>query len=138
LRWRGVKSEEQLLADLGRATDGLLFMSESDYPFQTFRWEGLAEVTPDHLREAAGRGPEAPVEARGFDDFFGVSAGGQGWKGPAEVAAAGQYGALVRLMKENLEDLSVYRVGEINVTVFVVGRSRAGNWVGVSTQAVET
>jgi hypothetical protein len=133
-----VKSEEQLLADLGRATEGLLYMSESDYPLQTFRWAGPPEITPARLREAAGRGPDAPVEACDFDRFFGVAGGEQEWKGPAEVAAAGQYQALVRLMKENLSDLRVYRVGEINIAVFVVGRSRSGDWIGVSTQAVET
>ena len=31
-----------------------------------------------------------------------------------------------------------YRVGAIDITVYVVGRSREGNWIGVATRAVET
>jgi hypothetical protein len=31
-----------------------------------------------------------------------------------------------------------YRVGTVNVAVYVVGRSPEGHWLGVSTRVVET
>ncbi|MDQ3743999.1 MAG: nuclease A inhibitor family protein [Acidobacteriota bacterium] len=42
------------------------------------------------------------------------------------------------LLEENLTDLKAYRVGLINIPVYVVGRSASGNWLGVSTRVVET
>jgi hypothetical protein len=60
------------------------------------------------------------------------------WKGAEELAIARRYQALLRLLKENLNDLKVYRVGRINIAVYIIGRSKAGNWLGISTRVVET
>jgi spore germination protein YaaH len=133
-----MKSDEQLCAELEEATRGLLFMSESDYPFEVVRWEGTEELSPERLRRAAAQDATAPVEERTIADFFRVVAGEQEWKGEAELALAKRYQMLARLLEENLKGVSVYRVGRINIGVYVVGRSEEGNWLGVSTRVVET
>lgn len=133
-----MKSDGQLCEELREATRGLLFMSESDYPFEVVRWEGIEEVSPEHLRKVAGEDMTAPVEERTIADFFRVAAGEQEWEGEAELALAKRYQYLVRLLEENLKGVKVYRVGRINIGVYVVGRSEEGNWLGVSTRVVET
>lgn len=133
-----MKSDEQVLQELEQATAGLLFMSESDYPFQLIHWKGITEVTPQYLRGRTGHAADALVEVRSLDDFFQVAASEPEWKGPAEIETARRYQALVRLLKENLNDVKVYRVGEISIQVYVIGRSSTGNWMGISTQIVET
>jgi hypothetical protein len=133
-----MKSDEQLCKELEEATRGLLFMSESDYPFAVVRWRGVEELSPGYLREIAGRDTAAPVDERTIEDFFRVAAGEQEWKGAAELAQAKRYQTLVRLLEENLEGVKVYRVGARNIDVYVVGQSGEGNWLGVSTRAVET
>jgi hypothetical protein len=133
-----MKSDEQLYKELQEATRGLLFMSESDYPFEVVRWEGVEEVSPEYLRKVAGQEATAVVEERTIADFFRVAAGEQEWKGAAELALAKRYQSLVRLLEENLKEVKVYRVGEINIGVYVLGRSEEGNWLGVSTRVVET
>ncbi len=47
-----MKSDEQLCEELKEATRGLLFMSESEYPFEVVRWEGREEMSPDDLEAA--------------------------------------------------------------------------------------
>jgi hypothetical protein len=133
-----MKSDEQVCRELREATEGLLFMSESDYPFEIIKWEGAEELSPQWLRSIAGQSATAPVEERTIADFFRVAAGEQEWKGAAELALAKRYQSLVRLLEDNLKEMKVYRVGEINISVYVVGRSDEGNWLGVSTRAVET
>lgn len=133
-----VKGDDQVLAELRQATKGLLFMSESDYPFETVRWEGLPEITPEYLRSLEGHSPDSPVEVRSVDDFFRQAAAEEAWKGEEELAAARRYQALVRLLKKSLEDVKVYRIGEINIPVYIVGRSGTDNWIGLSTRVVET
>jgi hypothetical protein len=133
-----MKSDEQVSKELGEATRGLLFMSESDYPFEVVRWEGVEELSPDYLRGVAGQDATAPVEERTIADFFRVAAGEQEWKGEAELALAKRYQSLARLLEEELKGVKVYRVGEINIGVYVVGRSDEGSWLGVSTRVVET
>jgi hypothetical protein len=44
----------------------------------------------------------------------------------------------LRLLEENLADLKVFRVGVVNIPVYIAGRSASGNWLGVSTRVVET
>jgi hypothetical protein len=132
-----MKTDEQLLEELERATEGLLFMSESDYPFQTVLWRGRAEVTSEYLRELTGQ-DNAPVEVVSVDDFFRAAASEPDWKGEQELALAKRYQALVRLLKEHLHDMKVYRVGGSDKAVYIVGRNSAENFVGISTRVVET
>lgn len=117
-------TDERLLEELRAATEGLTYMSESDYPFEVFRWE--AEPTPESLRALAGAAEGAAVETRAPADFFRAPATESGFQ------------KAQRLLEENLSDLRVYRVGEINIPVYVVGRSASGAWLGVSTRVVET
>lgn len=130
-------TDEQLIEELREATHGLYFMSESDYPFEVFNW-GEAEPTDEFLRGLTGESPDAPVETRTVADFFRVAASEAGWKNEELLAAASIYQKLLRLLAQNLTDLKVFRVGLINIPVYVVGRSASGNWLGVSTRVVET
>ena len=132
------QGEDQLLSDLKEATKGLLFMSESDYPFEIIHWDKTQEITPDFLRKEAKKSANDPVEERSVDEFFKQAASMQDWHGNDEKVTAQQYQALVKLLKERLTDLKVYRVGSVNLTVFIVGKDQAGDWVGLSTQVVET
>ena len=130
-------TDAELLDALREATRGLTFMSESDYPLEVFDW-GEAEPTPERLRALAGLGPDAPVEVQTPAEFFRAAASEPEWKGAEELALARRFQALQRLLEENLSGLKVFRVGSINMPVYVAGRSRAGTWLGVSTRVVET
>lgn len=133
-----MKTDEQLMAELRVAAEGLLYMSESDHPLEVVRWDGGQELTPDFLRREAGKGADAPVEEAGAAQVFRAATSEPEWKGEDELRAARRFQSLVRLLEENLEGLTARRVGEIDIRVFVVGRSREGNWLGVATRAVET
>ncbi|MCA1557837.1 MAG: nuclease A inhibitor family protein [Acidobacteria bacterium] len=133
-----MKQDAQLLEELEKAIAGLLFMSESDYPFSTFIWKGNVLITEEYLREQAGGATAAPVKAQSVEEFFHAAAAEPDWKSESELAMAKRYQALVRWLRENLSDFKVYRVGEIDIQVYLLGRSPEGNWIGVSTRVVET
>jgi hypothetical protein len=133
-----MKSDEEILAELGRAAEGLWYMSESDYPLEPVRLEGPEEPSHERLRELAGKGPDASVEMRSLEQFFRVAAVNIPREGTNEPASPGSFHAVVQALKENLTDIRVYRVGEINIPVYVLGKSASGNWLGLSTRVVET
>ncbi len=133
-----MKSDEQLLHELEQLTAGLLFMSESDYPFTAFLWNGSVDITEDYLREIAGEKRDAPVSVVSVDKFFRVAASEPEWKGAEELAVAKRYQALLKWLKENLYGLKVYRIGEISIPVYIVGKSASGSWIGILTRVVET
>lgn len=134
-----MKSDDEILSELARAAEGLLMMSESDHPLEPFSLEATAGG-PGHsrLRELAGATADARVEVTTPEKFFAVAAGEQAWKGEAELATARRFRRLLRVLETGLSDLRVYRVGEINVAVYVLGRSPSGGWLGLSTRVVET
>ncbi|HEU4594594.1 MAG TPA: nuclease A inhibitor family protein [Pyrinomonadaceae bacterium] len=134
-----MRTDEEILAALARAAEGLWYMSESDYPLEPVRLEGPEEPSHERLRELAGKGPDAGVETRSLEEFFRTAAAVRmPPAGAGEPASPGTFHAVIQTLKENLTDLRIYRVGEINIPVYVLGKSPSGNWLGLSTRVVET
>ncbi len=117
-----IYNDEQLLALLKKASAGLLVMSESDYPFEIIQWDGSTEINPEFLRSLTNEPQESRVEEASVEQFL----------------ASGQFEQLERFLRKHLTDLKVYKVGRINIPVYIVGRSPEGNWLGLSTRVVQT
>lgn len=130
-------TDEQLLEALREATRDLTFMSESDYPFEVFNW-GAAEPTHEFLRGLTGEAADTPVETTTTAHFFRVAASEAEWKNELQLTAARRFQTLLQLLEQNLSDLTVFRVGAVNIPVYIAGRGSSGNWLGVSTRVVET
>jgi len=130
-------TDEQLTEALRDETRGLTFMSESDYPFEVFNW-GAAEPTHEFLRGLTGEAADVSVETKTAADFFRVASSEPEWKNAEHLAEARRFQKILRLLEQNLTDLKVFRVGVVNLPVYVAGRSASGNWLGVSTRVVET
>jgi len=133
-----MKTDDEITKELREATDDLLWMSESDYPFEVVVWEGVTTITEKLLRERAGAPEEAPVETKSMEEFFRVAAGDQVWHSAQEQATARRYRRLVEVIEKHLAEVRVYRIGEINLVVLIVGRSRRGTLLGLQTRVVET
>lgn len=134
-----MKTDEQLMSELRAASEGMMMMSESDYPFEVVRIEGVGEVEPDALREMAGSERDAPVETQSMEEFFGASLNEAQWKSAKEIDDARKFQALTAWLKENLSGTRVYRVGRVNMAVYILGRAQlSGNLIGLSTRIVET
>src|SRR5882757_11295592 len=114
--------DSDILAQLKEKTAGMFFMSESDYPFETLSW-GPEDITDDFLRGLPGEDPSSAVEERSFEEFYQKYAGRE------------NYGPVLDALRNDLTDLRVYRVGRINIGVYLVGRSEEGNWLGLSTRS---
>lgn len=133
-----MKTDEQLVAELKELTEGLLFMSEADYPFEIVYLEKGREPEPQYLRELAGAAADAPVESKTVEAFFRAATSEPEWKRGQDLVMARRFQSLVRVLKENLSELKAYRIGAINMPVFILGKSGEGNWIGLSTRVVET
>jgi hypothetical protein len=133
-----VKTDEHLIEELKEATRGLLMMSESDYPFEVFRWARAGQPTPEFLRGLTRHDSSTPVETVSAADFFRAAASEPEWKAGDELIAARRFQSLLRLLEDNLSDLKVFRVGTISVPVYIVGRAPSGALIGLSTRVVET
>ncbi len=133
-----MKSDEKILAELKKAAEGLYVMSESDYPLEVICWEGSVVLSQQYLRELHGNADDTPIEVKPLDGFSSFVMSEMSAKGEAEPAGESRYRRLTSVLRENLTDVKVYRVGKVNIPVYVVGRSASGNWLGLSTRVVET
>ena len=117
-------------------TEGLLFMSETDAPLTYY------ELSPEKSQEwppstggqflqLIGEDPEAPVEKLAPEKFFRDLR-------PGNEDREDQVAALQRAMTGELLNLEGFRVGEIQIQIFVLGKDDSGNVCGLQTLSVET
>jgi hypothetical protein len=117
-------------------SEGLLFMSETDAPLTYY------ELSPEKSKEwppstggqflqLTGEGPEAPVEKLAPEKFFGDLR-------PGNEDREDQVAALQKAMTGELRNLEGFRVGEIQINIFVLGSDGSGKVVGLRTLSVET
>jgi hypothetical protein len=102
------------------AASGLLMMSESDYPFDYIHTDESqlndALVTIEHLLRNLANPETRSVNAETVSRFQNLMA----------------------TFKQELHDITVYRVGEIQVHVFILGFTADGTVAGMRTLLIET
>jgi hypothetical protein len=115
---------------LRRASAGLLYPSESDAPFDVFRWDAPGDAGGSATKAvAAHSGGGEPVEETSLDAFFTALDGSQD---------AARFRELRRAVESSLTSPTVVRVGERKIDVYLIGRTRSGAWAGLHTTSVET
>ena len=133
-------SAAELLEDLSEITNGLLYPSESDFPFRVFRWTAPTDVSPsaETVLLALGRSPQTPVSHVALSDVFAGLTSAEPAASERDVEVASRFRALQLLLESHLSDIRVFRVGATDVDVFILGRHASGHWVGLCTKTVET
>lgn len=130
----------EITEKLKQASDGLLMMSESEYPFEVFLWTNQAQkrLTNQKLLELTGHPPETSVETVDLDYLFRNCAIEKKWHDEVQKQDVQKYQSLIKTLKDNLSDIQVYRLGTISIDVYIVGKIPSGDLAGISTKVVET
>jgi Nuclease A inhibitor-like protein len=128
---------ERLCQRLRQATADLLWMSESDYPFEVVTWERGIELNPQTLFPEV-ESDEVSVETVTLTDFFAPAIAIEDWYEAEELAQVDRYKELLHAIESNLTAVQVFRVGEVEITIYIVGKTIDGDLVGLKTQTVET
>ncbi|MBD1854551.1 MULTISPECIES: nuclease A inhibitor family protein [Leptolyngbya] len=128
----------ELVTVLKELTENLMWMSETDAPIQVFCWKNGGVIpSNEQLLEQTQHSKTTPVEVVEVDQFFAPVVTEQDWFEEEERETAAKYRALLSILREHLTDLKVYRVGAVEIDVYVVGLSEE-NVIGIATQVVET
>jgi hypothetical protein len=124
---------------LKEATEGLLYSSESDAPFEVVSWDvEEATITPERVPSLVGLKADTPVEETKLDDFFEDLVKDESWHDEADRKTIERYRSLQDIMVKQLSDVRVFRVGDVEIDIFIMGRTDQGTWEGIKTKAVET
>ena len=133
-------TDQELMNELQELTVGLTWMSESDYPCEPFSWE---EIDPNSfqaqdLLHHIGYAPNTPLEIQSLEEFFTPAIQEQDWHNEAEQAQVKRYQALMNFLKDNLNNIQVYKVAKVEIDVYILGKTTNGNLDGVKTKVIET
>ncbi|YAF96566.1 MAG: nuclease A inhibitor family protein [Nodularia sp. CChRGM 3473] len=130
----------EITKKLRQASDDLLMMSESDYPFEVFLWSNQAreDLTNQKILELTNHPQDTSIETVELDDLFRNCAEEKEWHDEIQKQNVQKFQSLVKMLKDNLTDIKVYRLGTIEIDVYVVGKTLSGDLAGVSTKLIET
>jgi len=125
-----------VIETLTQASQGLLMPSESEYPFEIFTWKNV-ELTAEKILELTNYPPETLIEEVELDYFFRNVATEKDWHDNIQKENVAKFKNLVQVIKDNLAELRVYRIGTIEVNVYIVGKTNDGV-AGLATKVIET
>lgn len=121
--------------NLTSAADGLLMMSESDYPFD-FLESDATEHNEDLALQLSNREAGTPVSQITVDHLLRNMTNPASGSVSADTAA--KFLQLSETLKQELQNISVYRVGDVQVDVLILGNTASGNVAGLKTRLIET
>jgi Nuclease A inhibitor-like protein len=127
----------EIIDRLQQATTDLLWSSESDYPFEIVTWDRGIELNPHGLFSDLPD-PNVEIVSVTLSDFFEPVLTVADWYGAAELLQVDRYTNLLHAIDANLADVRVFRVGEIEIAIYIVGKTPNGDLVGLKTHVVET
>ena len=116
---------------LSNVVDGLEYPSESDTPFTSFCWPASKDPTADSARaQVAAHVPRgAAIQELSLNDFF---------EPLNDAAECERFQVLRHVFHSLLPSAAVFRAGEIEVQIYLIGKTPAGDWAGLHTVSVET
>jgi len=120
------------------AVQGLYYISETDAEILPFEGKKTEVVTKEELLSQTGNAGNLTVEEKDFAEFFARLTEIQDWFEDEEKETAQKFAQLKELLEKNLRDLKAFKVGKIQLDVYVVGLNNEGKLLGIKTKAVET
>jgi hypothetical protein len=127
-------------AALAEAAEGLTYQSEADFPVEPFVLPGSPgePVTAEGFLRAIGQAPGTAVRTQSLERFFEPVTQEEPWHRETERQMTERFKRLEAVLRENLTDLKVFKIGKTRSQVYVVGRTPSGELAGVKTTVVET
>ncbi|QJD96194.1 sugar-non-specific nuclease inhibitor NuiA-like protein [Mucilaginibacter robiniae] len=122
-------------SNLEQAANGLQMMSESDYPF-TYVCTEAKVIDNDLVLKIAAKPQGTPIEQTTIEHLLRNMTDAS--SGSVSPQVANQFQNLAATLKSELSNLTVYRVGEVQVDVFILGLTKEGNVAGMRTKLIET
>lgn len=123
---------------LEKAIKGLNYISETDAGFSVYIGNKAETSESKSLLMQIKADMDTPTEERVFDEFFERLTTFQDWFDGERIEMTKNYRKLKKLLEDNLRDIKVFKFGEIQIDVYIVGLDSENNLMGVKTEAIET
>lgn len=119
--------------EIVKAAEGLLFISESESPMEYITLPSDKNLL-GQLRSLSTH-KDGKVETQTLPYFFrNMTRDLEG----SDPAVTEKFRQLQQVLERNLTDLHVYRIGEVQVDAFIIGKLPDGSYAGLKTHLIET
>ena len=118
----------------------LRYPSESDEPITTLEtYLSMAgPLTVSHIKDWLMLPPATDVEEQTEADFWAPVCTTDDWFGEEERATAAQFQQLKTTLEAMLTNRQVFRVGQTEMDLYLLGTPQTGPRMGLKTKVVET
>jgi len=120
---------------LENAASGLLMMSESDYPFEYINTTDR-QLSNELALQLTGMPQGTPVGQTTIEHLLRNMTSTA--SGSVNAATAQRFQTLMTTLQQELTGLTVYRVGDVQVHVLILGLTADGTVAGMRTLLIET
>ena len=136
---------DELRAHLEAACEDLWWSSESDYPVRPV-WQPFdahdadldSPIEASVVRQRFDCPADAAVQIAEVEGFFERATTPKSWHTEEDKVQCDRLQQLKTFLTDTLTHLQVYRCGEVEISVFVLGYTPDGDIAGVKTILVET
>ena len=124
------------LQEIADAAEGLVFMSESDHPFEVVQLK--SKKVEKEIKQLAQKSADTTMETQTVDYFFRNMVKTYPGYSADQQETAERFLKLRELLKQKLKEVQVYRLGSIQVDAFIIGKLQDGSYGGLRTKLIET
>ena len=124
------------LQEIADAAEGLVFMSESDHPFEVVQLK--SKKVEKEIKQLAQKSADTTMETQTVDYFFRNMVKTYPGYSADQQETAERFLKLRELLKQKLKQVQVYRLGSIQVDAFIIGKLQDGSYGGLRTKLIET
>jgi len=134
----GIKTE--FTSEVTHLVKNLYYPSESDEPIEWFKFNANVKdgLTVSDLEFFLGYPPSTKAEEISTDLFWEPLLAVEEWYGDEERAQVETFKSVKQLLETNLNHLKAFRVGQIEIDLYLVGKLNEKEWGGLKTLLVET
>ena len=133
-----IKVGKDLAKEIKKIVSGLYYISETDSEIFPFVGEKAEAVTKEIVLRQTKHRTDSKIEERSFENFFSRLTKIEDWFGDEEMETVRKFQSLKKLLQDNLRDFKVFKIGTIDLDVYVLGLDSENVLMGIKTKAVET
>lgn len=123
-----------------QAAEGLQMLSETDATFEFFSHQAPENepFSPDTVVDWDGKPGGTRVETLELEDFLKPMLHPHPDAAPAQKTKAAQFNGLVRALRAHLQEPKAYKVSDVSMPVYLIGKTDSGDYAGLKTLVVHT
>ncbi|MCP1385617.1 nuclease A inhibitor family protein [Runella salmonicolor] len=132
--------ETGFISEVTSLLKNLFYPSESDEPIEWIKFNVNVKdgLTVSDLEFFLGCPPSVKAEEIPTDNFWAPLLAVEEWYGDEERAQVENFKSVKQLLETNLNHLKAFRVGQIEIDLYLVGQLNEKEWGGLKTLLVET